>query len=400
MDKIKVAVTGAAGHIGSVLVRRMLEFPHIEPVAICRNKMSAALIHSVAAGCDIRIGSITEVNSTKKMLGDCDAVINCALAIVTGQPKISRQLNRAMVDSFSRMKNLKLLIHMSTVSVYGEYIDSKKSQKRAFERPCPNGDYGRSKLYVERYAESLCLSRQIRYYILRLGHVYGAGMDRSREMIELAKTPNFRLPFNGELPSNMIHVERLAAMVIALISAPLACGIYNVAEKRTWRQVFDWHTEAIGLGPVKGMSQNPSEDLRTIYRSASVAREVGNWLRSLPILSLVRYPAFFNWIYRLLYVVPFSVTTRLATLYKRLETGRQISDLNGHYNGVVNPIFFIDAMPGAYLNLPSEAQVHCPSEGELSEELRIWYERFSRPTWLRSSVSGRSAYSDAGLKLD
>ena len=115
MGKIKVGVTGAAGQVGSVIVRRMLEFSEIETIAICRNSINAGVVHFSAPGCDIRVGSITEKDSAQKLLGDCDVIVNCALAMISGRPKESRLLNTAMIDNFSRIKKLKSLIHLGHV---------------------------------------------------------------------------------------------------------------------------------------------------------------------------------------------------------------------------------------------------------------------------------------------
>ena len=180
MDKIRVAVTGAAGQIGSVLMRRMVEFPNIHPVAICRNPISAGMIKYSAPRCNIKIGSITEVESAVKILENADIIIHCALATISGNPKKSRRLNNEMIDNFCRLAKVKLIIHLSSISVYGAYIDQSKSR---FENPRSDSDYGRSKLKTEEYAKSRFKSRRLDYYILRLGHVYGTKMDRSRQMI-------------------------------------------------------------------------------------------------------------------------------------------------------------------------------------------------------------------------
>ena len=385
MDRIEVAVTGAAGQVGSVLVRRMLEFPHIKTIAVCRNPISAGIVHSVAPSCDIRIGSITEIDSAQKLLGDCDIIVNCALAMISGRPKESRLLNRAMIDNFSHIQKLKSLIHLSSVSVYGGSIDSAKSPRSTFENPYPDNDYGRSKLYIEKHAKRIYRSRDLTLYILRLGHVIGAKMDRSKQIIELAQNPLFMLPFNGEIPSNTIHIERLAAMIISLLASPVPSGTYNVADKEgTWRKVVDWHTKATGLPPVKGMAVDESKRLKDIYRSRSMRRDVISWCCSFPMLSLVTYPAMFDFAFRLLEIMPASFTNRLAVAYKCRSIRGQIAEMTrrGDQAKIISPYFFSEAMPGPYLALPSERGTKYPSEEELFFQLKSWYNEYSRARWL------------------
>ena len=385
MGRIKVAVTGAAGQIGSVLVRRMLELPHIDPIAICRNSISAGIIHFSSPQCNIRIGSITDIDSAKQLLGDAEVIINCALAMISANPKESRLQNEAMTDCFFSMEKMERLIHLSSLSVYGGWIDGTKSE---FEKPRPDSDYGRAKLRTEKHIKKRALSRNVKYYILRLGNVYGAKMDRSRQLIELAQTPYFRLPFNGELPSNSIHVEKLAAVIIALISNQMKSGIYNVAEKqKTWRQVFDWHTQSLKMPPVSGMPRAYSLQLKNSFRKISIIRDIIGWLSSLPILSLVKYPAIFDGLYYLLNYLPLSLRWHLATKYKRLEAGRQISEISKKNNRIVSPVYFSNAMPGNYLILPLEAGVHYPVSEKLSYSLVRWNERYSKPKWLPNSFN-------------
>ena len=126
---------------------------------------------------------------------------------------------------------------MSSVSVYGGCIDNNNNIQNTFEHPRPNSDYGRSKLFIERYAKKMCLSRGLEYLILRLGHVIGAKMDRSKEILELSVDPTFQLPFNGDLASNTIHVEHLAALLAAILTSnPVKSGCYNVADnQKKWR---------------------------------------------------------------------------------------------------------------------------------------------------------------------
>lgn len=383
MGRIKVAITGAAGQIGSVLVRRMLELPHIDTIAICRNSISAGILHLSCPQCNVRIGSISEIDSAAKLLGDADVIINCALAMISGNPKESRFVNDAMADCLFHMKKMERLIHLSSLSVYGGCIDGAKSK---FENPRPDSDYGRSKLRTEKYIKKRALSKNVKYYILRLGNVYGAKMDRSKQLIELAQTSHFRLPFNGELPSNSIHVEKLAALIIALISNRMPSGIYNVAEEQqTWRQVFDWHTQSLGMLPVSGMSRAHSLQLKNSFRKASIVRDIIGWVGSLPIFSLVRYPAIFDGLYYLLNYLPLSLRSYLLTTYKRFETGREISEIRKKNKGIVSPVYFSDAMPGKYLIPFLETEVDYPELEKLSNGLVRWNERYSEPRWLPNS---------------
>jgi len=388
MGRIKVAVTGAAGQVGSALVRRMLASREIATVAICRNSISAGLVYYLTGARDIRVGSITETSSAHKLLGDCDVIINCALAMISGNPRKTRQLNKAIIDSFSKLNNLKRLIHMSSVSVYGGGITKSKTPKSTFERPRPDNDYGRSKLHIERHAKRMCISRKLDYHILRLGHVIGANMERSKQLVEFAKNPHFSLPFDGELPSNSIHIERLSAMIIELLSCSMPSGIYNVADKNeTWRKVLDWHTQTLRLPPVKGMSRDKSVQLISHYNSKSILRDIISWFGSLPLMNLIYYPAIFDLSYKLLTFTPPSVTDYLASVYKRRYVRYQIGTVAKKQNQSMGTYFFSEPMPGRYLEFPSGVMFNYPFEDNSSRELKTWYNRIAQPRWLPEKAS-------------
>jgi nucleoside-diphosphate-sugar epimerase len=388
MGRIKIAVTGAAGQVGSALVRRMLEFPEFETVAICRNSISAGVVHYLTCARNIRVGSITEMGSAKKLLGDCEVIINCALAMISGDPRKTRYLNKAIIDSFSKLNNLRRLIHMSSVSVYGRNISSNKTSKSTFDNPRPDNDYGRSKLYIERHAKRMCQSKKLDYHILRLGHVIGANMERSKQIIAFAKNPLFCLPFDGEIPSNSIHIERLSAMIIGLLSCSIPSGIYNVADKNeTWRKVLDWHTRTLRLPPVKGISRDKTQQLISRYHSRSIRRDIISYLGALPLLNLIYSPAIFDLSFRVLTFIPRSITGYLSSVYKRKKVRNQIATVARQQNRIIAPYFFSEAMPGPYLEFPSGARINYPSEDDISGELRSWYNRISQPRWLPEKVS-------------
>jgi hypothetical protein len=176
-------------------------------------------------------------------------------------------------------------------------------------------------------------------------------------------------------------------MVIVLLSNPIRSGIYNVANKQlTWRQVFDWHTQATGLLPVKGMSPELSEHLRDVHHSTSIRGDISRWLRSLPLLSLIRYPAIFDTLFRISYLMPQSLAGRLATIYKRFHVRRELSVMRKDHNVSISPVYFSDGMPGTYLEIPLQPMDGYPLPEDLSRQLRDWYQRFSEPTWLLESA--------------
>ena len=375
----RIGITGATGQVGSRLLRH-LHTAGLPVVGVVRNPLGAALCQAAAPDCHIRIGSLTPADGEAHVLDDCDVIINCALESSGGLPRQAYTRNRQLVDGLLAAKSLKWLVHFSTVAVYGEVLNNVADGNRERRRPHATSEYGRSKLYVERYAAKRARARGVTCTILRLGHVYGASIARSREIVELARDQNFRLPFGGRLPSNAIHQDALGAAVVALMLDGARHPIYGVAEPaHTWRDVFDWHTGCLGLSPVLPMTDADSIAQRTAWTDRSVAREALTWLRGLPVKSLVRSPATFDLALQILANTPDSITRRVSDFNRRAGARGHIARVENADATPLPPVYLSAGMPGPFLGLPSIPPTGLGSEAERARELQEWYDLWHMP---------------------
>ena len=231
MKSVKVGVIGANGQIASTLLRRLALSRHITPIAVSRNRIGAAVIGDV--DCEIRIGSVADAAEAKLLVGDCDVIVNCIWPNLPSKELVAE--NEAIVNNLATLGHLKKLIHLSSIAVYG-FIHSGTS----FQHPRPDTSYGREKLALEKYVTRV-LDRSSRdYFIIRLGHVFGPHQWLSKSVLQLATNGGFQLPFDGNCPSNAIHVNELADALTSLVTAPISSGTYNLAAtpQQTWRQIF------------------------------------------------------------------------------------------------------------------------------------------------------------------
>ena len=374
MAPARIGVTGATGQVGSRLLSH-LQAAGVPVVAAVRNPLAAALCEAAAPGCEIRIGSLAADAGARHPLDDCDVVINCALESSGGIPRQAYARNRRLADGLFGTRALKWLIHLSTVAVYGELIGHADAA-----RPRPKSEYGRSKLFVERYVARRAAARRIDCTVLRLGHVYGAGIARSREIIELAQTEAFRLPFGGRQPSNAIHQDALGAAVVALLAGRPRRAFESLAEPgHSWRDVFDWHTAALGLSPVLPMDEDESAARRNAVDGASIPREVLAWLQGLPIKGLVRSPATFDLALRILANTPDAVVKRVSDANRRAGARAQIASAEASLAMDILPLYLSAGMPGPFAAVPPAPSHGLGSVPERARELRDWYDRWSRP---------------------
>jgi nucleoside-diphosphate-sugar epimerase len=379
MKGIKIGVLGANGQVGPVLLRRLAAEEGIEPIAVCRNRVGAALISDT--GCEIRLGSVTDEADCKRLLDDCDAIVNCVWPVVP--PKDVRATNESIVRNLSRLRSLKRVLHLSSVAVYGCIHTGS-----TFAHPRPDTPYGNDKQALERAAARVFSDASLDYFVIRLGHVFGPHQWLSRDVVDSASNPHFQLPFDGLCPSNAIHVEELAVALTWLLSAPLTSGVYNLAStpQQTWRDVFNWHTSVCGLPPVKGMAPEQSRALREGYLRRTQRSLLLNclsdalaWLRSVPVQQLLSSGDVRKVGSAVLGVLPGYVKTRIRSANARRAIRREIEGLEGP---IVTPApwLYSDAMPGPFVDVPLP---RTDAEGlrEREVQLREWHLSRTRAPW-------------------
>ena len=148
-----------------------------------------------------------------------------------------------------------VIVSFSTIAVYGTCIAEGR------KTPRPDSSYAKAKLALEEYAQTVPAAPGRRHYILRLGHVYGAGQWVSREIVENIRREGFGLPFDGRTASNTIWVRHAARTVCRLLEGGTPSGIYDLTDtpNQSWRQLYDLHTAALGLPPVPSLPDDVAE---------------------------------------------------------------------------------------------------------------------------------------------
>jgi dTDP-4-dehydrorhamnose reductase len=298
-------------------------------------------------------------------------IVNCASA--SGLPGTARREDRGTLAALMAIGGSRV-IHFSSVAVYGTCLDSKRN---TFSRPQPDYPYGRDKLNLERYAGRLASKMGKRLTVLRMGHVYGAEQWLSRYVFDAFEKATWRLPFDGALSSNAVHVGNVAAALHEVVTRADLVGTFNLFDEpeRTWRGVFDWNTAAIGVPRIGPMDEEESSVLLQQHRrvaatstAARVAFEAVRWGRALPV-SLVRAsPA-----------LRFAVLSTLAALQSpaleqkilKVYSGERMGD--GRAVRDIEPWLFADRAPGP--RVP-----YVPELGTVdAERTAQWYRTYSSP---------------------
>jgi len=145
---VKVAVTGASGHLGANLVRRLITTGYQVKVLVYRDDRALS-------GLDVEItrGNILDQTTVEKLVQGCDVVFHCAAAISIGSD--SREVERinyqGTVNVLNACKKHKTgkLIHFSSIHVFDPHpLSEKLDETRNYSKDA--FAYDRSKVAAEK----------------------------------------------------------------------------------------------------------------------------------------------------------------------------------------------------------------------------------------------------------
>lgn len=384
MNDVKIGIVGGAGQVGSALLNVLSRERGFQAFGICRSQVSAARVASL--GLPVRVVQTGDPMQLAQECRDLDALVNCALPQY--QPSTTSIANHLLAQSLAVASAGKRLVHLSSVAVYGDYLSSRPD---LFHRPKPDIAYGRQKLQMEELLRRLCKKHSARCTILRVGHVYGPQCRWSEGFFDFIKTEGFRLPFNGEHPSNAIWIDNLIAGIRHVLLTDSAPDTVNLtdAPQSTWRDVFDLHSEACGWPPVPPLDPFESEQRRIAARkkgetgvAKSLVVETAAWVRNLPSSYVNSVPAFKALCQSM--VARFAtdgLDSKLFATYCRYFSPRT-DDQSGP---AILPIFLSEAVPGPSMSYEGRSAM------ESASALRLWHNAISTPQGFpRTSGAGPS----------
>ncbi len=173
---MKVAVTGAGGFLGQVLVSRLKRSNH-EPLAIVRKNTDISIFKERGIAwvqCDL-----SDPNPKEDDLKGCDALVHCAA--YTRQHGRWEDFKRINIDlthnimDFSLRAGLKKVIHISTTSVCGNERNHYGTDEEVEYGERIVDHYTRSKIEAEKVVANFIDRYDLPAIILRPGYIWGPG---------------------------------------------------------------------------------------------------------------------------------------------------------------------------------------------------------------------------------
>jgi nucleoside-diphosphate-sugar epimerase len=238
----RILVLGANGFIGRKLLAALRAADWASPIAGVRVPPSVP-----QEGVEYRSVDATDEAALAGALTGADAVVNC----VAGKAPVISQSARALFSAASRAARPPLVVHLSTMSVYGNaagLIDESAALNDEL------GPYAGAKIEAERAAAGFP-----RCVMLRPGCVYGPDSPQwSGRIADFLMARRLGdLGANGDGFCNLVHVDDVVGAIIQSLRLDLGSATFNLStpDPPTWNDYLIRFGRALRAVPIKRISQ-------------------------------------------------------------------------------------------------------------------------------------------------
>ena len=244
----RVLVTGAAGVVGEETVLELLRRPDRYEVVAFDLPLGHVRrrLKQFQGKADIVLGDLREPADVARALQGVDAVIHLAAMIpprADHEPEEASSINlggtRTLLEEIKQTGRQIRLLHMSSISVYGDRLKDFWIEVGDPIQPSPHDHYGETKVLGEQEVRKSGLP----WTIFRLTGVMSHRIEMSPLMFHMPLETKFEI---------ITSRDTGYAMVQALEKDGLEQKIFNLAGgprcRATYREVLDRHLSIMGLG--------------------------------------------------------------------------------------------------------------------------------------------------------
>ncbi len=213
---MRIFITGSSGFIGSHFIRQIADKGH-ELVCLVRKKSNIEILNK--HNCTLVYGDVTDKESVHRGMRGCDCAVNLAgiYSLWEPDPLIYYKVNvlgtRNVMEA-SLANNLKKVVHVSTVAIYGRTED-KPFIESSIPGPVRFSEYARTKYAGEIIAWDLYSKHKLPLVVIYPAVVVGPGDTKATGLYaQLIK--DRKLPALACVDSvlTFVHVEDVATAIM------------------------------------------------------------------------------------------------------------------------------------------------------------------------------------------
>lgn len=237
---MKVLITGGAGYIGTELCIKLDKNPKVKEIIVLDNLSRGnynLFLHSQIKPGKLKFekAELLDSRSLDKVVKGVDVVYHLAAENSDNEKlhHLHEQINNwgtAELTYAIEESNVKQVIYLSSVAVYGNSEKENKSQSIVE----PNTSLGSSKRRGEQHIERL--GAKIKTHILRVGEVFGYGASLNMDcnlnsyMFDSHFVGRISVQGNGKQKQSFISLNKTSEILSNLLDHELEGGIYNLVD--------------------------------------------------------------------------------------------------------------------------------------------------------------------------
>jgi dTDP-glucose 4,6-dehydratase len=260
-DDTTIFITGVTGLIGSLLTRAVMKCNEIrnsdiKVIGLARNKeKTEAIFKDFLSNKNLKF-VYTDIIKEIKVDDDIDYIIHCAsmtqskIFITNPVDTIDITLKgTSNVLNLAKEKNVKNMIYVSSMEVYGFVSDNEKKMDESqlgFIDPLNiRSCYSEGKRMAECLCSSFAHQYNINVCVARLAQTFGAGIDKSENRVfaQFAKSSinnkDIVLKTKGESYGNYCYTSDAIRGLFTILDKGISSNAYNVVNENSTMQIKD-----------------------------------------------------------------------------------------------------------------------------------------------------------------